>query len=116
MAKPIRDEYRFANVLDSLIASHVLPPINVVFIDSLDPRAGRKSCRPTFFYIRFMAMSCCPGCDNRGWMPFAKTVVASSSYGSLAASWVALRYPRLFANVLSPGRLWVGAKGGKPAG
>ncbi|MGU0055941.1 alpha/beta hydrolase-fold protein [Enterobacter hormaechei] len=30
-----------------------------------------------------------------------KTVLAGSSYGGIASSWVALRYPRLFGNVLS---------------
>ena len=41
-----------------------------------------------------------------------KTVVAGSSYGGLAASWVALRYPRLFGNVLSlSGSYWWAPQG-----
>jgi enterochelin esterase family protein len=70
--KTYQDEYRFANVLDSLIASHVLPPINVVFIDSLDHPRRAKELPPNPSSPILWPMSCCPGCDNRGWMPFAK--------------------------------------------
>ena len=44
-----------------------------------------------------------------------KTVLAGSSYGGIASSWVALRYPRLFGNVLSlSGSYWWAPKGDAP--
>lgn len=110
--KTYQDEYRFANVLDSLIASHVLPPINVVFIDSLDHPRRAKELPPNPFFADFMAHELLPWLRQQGLDAIRqKTVVAGSSYGGLAASWVALRYPRLFANVLSlSGSYWWGAQ------
>ncbi|AYW53838.1 alpha/beta hydrolase-fold protein [Raoultella ornithinolytica] len=111
--KTYQDEYRFANVLDSLIASHVLPPINVVFIDSLDHPRRAKELPPNPFFADFMAHELLPWLRQQGLDAIRqKTVVAGSSYGGLAASWVALRYPRLFANVLSlSGSYWWAPKG-----
>ncbi len=44
-----------------------------------------------------------------------KTVLAGSSYGGIASSWVALRYPRLFGNVLSlSGSYWWAPEGDAP--
>ncbi len=110
--KTYRDEYRFASVLDSLIASHALPPINVVFIDSLDHARRAKELPPNPFFADFMAHELLPAATTGLDAIRQKTVVAGSSYGGLAASWVALRYPRLFANVLSlSGSYWWAPKG-----
>ncbi|WP_159235997.1 alpha/beta hydrolase-fold protein [Raoultella terrigena] len=111
--KTYQDEYHFANVLDSLIASHALPPINVVFIDSLDHPRRAKELPPNPFFADFMAHELLPWLRQQGLNPTRqKTVVAGSSYGGLAASWVALRYPRQFANVLSlSGSYWWAPKG-----
>ena len=108
-----QDEYHFANVLDSLIASHLLPPINVVFIDSLDHSRRAKELPPNPFFADFMAHELLPWLrQQRLNLTRQKTVVAGSSYGGLAASWVALRYPRQFANVLSlSGSYWWAPKG-----
>ncbi|TLV22675.1 DUF3327 domain-containing protein [Klebsiella indica] len=106
--KTYQDEYHFANVLDSLIASHQLPPINVVFIDSLDHPRRAKELPPNPHFADFMAHELLPWLNRQGLrLSRHKTVVAGSSYGGLAASWVALRYPRHFGNVLSlSGSYW----------
>lgn len=106
--KTYQDEYRFANVLDNLIAHHMLPPVNVVFIDSLDQARRMKELQPNPFFADFMAHELLPWLRQQGLnLMRQKTVVAGSSYGGLAASWVALRYPRQFANVLSlSGSYW----------
>lgn len=111
-----QDEYRFANVLDGLIARHHLPPVNVVFIDSLDhPRRGHEL-PPNPDFADFMAHELLPWLREQGVaMQRQKTVLAGSSYGGIAASWVALRYPRLFGNVLSlSGSYWWAPKGEAP--
>ncbi|AWT19777.1 enterochelin esterase [Klebsiella michiganensis] len=111
--KTYQHEYRLANVLDALIASHRLPPINVVFIDSLDHPRRAKELPPNPHFADFMAHELLPWLRRQGLsLSRQKTVVAGSSYGGLAASWVALRYPRQFGNVLSlSGSYWWAPQG-----
>lgn len=111
-----QDEYHFANVLDGLIARHHLPPVNVVFIDSLDHARRGKELPPNPDFADFMAHELLPWLRGQGIaMQRQKTVLAGSSYGGIASSWVALRYPRLFGNVLSlSGSYWWAPKGEAP--
>ncbi|MEO3989604.1 alpha/beta hydrolase-fold protein [Pseudocitrobacter cyperus] len=108
-----QDEYRAANVLDGLIARHLLPPVNVVFIDSLDHARRGKELPPNPLFADFMAHELVPFVQRQGiTLTRQKTILAGSSYGGLASSWVALRYPRLFGNVLSlSGSYWWTPKG-----
>lgn len=111
-----QDEYHFANVLDGLIARHHLPPINVVFIDSLDHARRGNELPPNPDFADFMAHELLPWLREKGiGMQRQKTVLAGSSYGGIASSWVALRYPRLFGNVLSlSGSNWWAPEGDAP--
>ncbi|HCR0053026.1 TPA: DUF3327 domain-containing protein [Enterobacter hormaechei] len=111
-----QDEYHFANVLDGLIARHHLPPINVVFIDSLDHARRGNELPPNPDFADFMAHELLPWLRGKGiGMQRQKTVLAGSSYGGIASSWVALRYPRLFGNVLSlSGSYWWAPEGDAP--
>ena len=111
-----QDEYHFANVLDGLIARHHLPPINVVFIDSLDHARRGNELPPNPDFADFMAHELLPWLREKGiGMQRQKTVLAGSSYGGIASSWVALRYPRLFGNVLSlSGSYWWAPEGDAP--
>lgn len=108
-----QDEYRTANVLDGLIARHLLPPINIIFIDSLDHARRGKELPPNPHFADFMAHELVPFLQRQGiTLARQKTILAGSSYGGLASSWVALRYPRLFGNVLSlSGSYWWTPKG-----
>lgn len=108
-----QDEYRTANVIDNLIARHVLPPINIVFIDSLDHARRGNELPPNPHFADFMAHEMVPFLQRQGVsLTRQKTILAGSSYGGLASSWVALRYPRLFGNVLSlSGSYWWAPKG-----
>lgn len=111
-----QDEYHIANLLDGLIARHLLPPVNVVFIDSLDHARRAKELPPNADFADFMAHELLPWLHQQGVaLQRQKTVLAGSSYGGLASSWVALRYPRLFGNVLSlSGSYWWAPKGEAP--
>ena len=114
--KTYQDEYHIANLLDGLIARHLLPPINVVFIDSRDHARRAKELPPNPDFADFMAHELLPWLRQQGVaLQRQKTVLAGSSYGGLASSWVALRYPRLFGNVLSlSGSYWWAPKGEAP--
>ncbi|HGL6364388.1 TPA: alpha/beta hydrolase-fold protein [Citrobacter koseri] len=106
--KTYLDDYHIDRVLDGLIARHQLPPINVVFIDTLDHARRAKELPPNPDFADFMAHELLPWLRQQGvTTQRQKTVLAGSSYGGLASSWVALRYPRLFGNVLSlSGSYW----------
>lgn len=106
-------DYHTANVLDDLIARHALLPINIVFIDSLDHARRAKELPPNADFADFMAHELVPWLRQKGIvLQRNKTVLAGASYGGLASSWVALRYPRLFGNVLSlSGSYWWAPKG-----
>ena len=111
--KTYLDEYHVDRVIDGLIARHQLPPINVVFVDSLDHSRRGKELPPNPTFADFMAYELVPWLRQQGIaLPRQKTVLAGSSYGGLASSWVALRHPRLFGNVLSlSGSYWWAPKG-----
>ncbi|WP_318375534.1 alpha/beta hydrolase-fold protein [Enterobacter sp.] len=111
--KTWQGDYHTANVLDDLIARHALLPINIVFIDSLDHARRAKELPPNADFADFMAHELVPWLRQKGIvLQRNKTVLAGASYGGLASSWVALRYPRLFGNVLSlSGSYWWAPKG-----
>ncbi|WP_312211356.1 alpha/beta hydrolase-fold protein [Pseudescherichia sp.] len=114
--KTWQGDYHTASVLDALIARHTLPPVNVVFVDSLDAARRGKELPPNPAFADFMAHELLPWLRQRGVaLTRSKTVVGGASYGGLASSWVALRYPRLFGNVLSlSGSYWWSPKGEAP--
>ncbi|EKT55980.1 alpha/beta hydrolase-fold protein [Providencia sneebia] len=110
-----QDKYHTANVLDALIANHQLPPVNIVFIDSLDSKRRSDELPANQHFADFMAHELLPWVKQNG-IPVheGKTIVAGASYGGLASSWVALQYPMLFSNVLSlSGSYWWAPEGEK---
>lgn len=115
-AGPYLDKVPTPTVLDNLIAAGALPPTAAVLIDnpSGDTRAAELPGNPRF--ARFLAEELRPWLQARGLdAPAARTVVAGSSYGGLAASYVALRYPQVFGNVLSQsGSYWWAPPGEEP--
>lgn len=112
-----QDDYHTANVLDGLIARHQLPPVNIVFIDSLDHARRSRELPPNADFADFMAHDLLPWLRQQGiTVTRKKAIVAGASYGGLASSWVALRYPRLFGNVLSLSGSYWWAPSGEKAG
>ncbi len=102
------DGFAYLNVvptpvtLDNLLADRQLPPLVAVLVDSLGPlRSQELPCYPPF--AEFLARELVPWIRTRYHVTHdaAKTIVGGSSYGGLAAAYVALRHPDLFGNVLS---------------
>ena len=110
------DEYRFASVVDDLIVRRILPPMNVVFIDTIDNDRRSRELPPNPRFADFMARELLPWLRKKGVnTPARNRIVAGSSYGGLASSWVALRYPEQFGNVLSlSGSYWWAPQGESP--
>ncbi len=89
-------------ILDNLIQSVRIPPLVAVFVGNAEgARSKELTCSELF--DRFLTAELLPWAQrhfhvtDRG----ARTIVAGSSYGGLAACYSALRHPGLFGNVLS---------------
>lgn len=90
-------------ILDNLLAARRIPPLVAVFIanPSAEARALELSCHPPF--AEFLARELIPWV-RRGWRVTAdpaRTAIAGSSLGGLAAGCAAFRFPDVFGNVLS---------------
>jgi enterochelin esterase-like enzyme len=96
-------------ILDNLIAQKRIPPMVAALIDnpSSATRQLELPCYPPF--AEFLATELVPWVRENyhsGADP-ARTVVAGSSYGGLAAVFAGLRHPEVFGNVLSlSGSFW----------
>ncbi len=90
-------------ILDNLLAAGLLPPLIAVLPGNPDQptRSRELPCHPPF--VDFLTQGLLPWARGRWHFTDdpARTVVAGSSYGGLAAAFAALRRPDVFGNVLS---------------
>jgi enterochelin esterase-like enzyme len=90
-------------VLDNLIADGAIPPVVAVLPDSLDSATRARELNQHEPFLEFLAEELLPWARER--LSFeddpARTVVAGSSLGGLAAAFCGLRRPDLFGLVLS---------------
>lgn len=96
-------------ILDNLLADGEIPPLVAVIIGNGPGKARNRQlpCNPSF--AEFMAEELLPGVRRQYHLSGdpGRTIVAGSSYGGLAAAYVALQYPGKFGNVLSlSGSYW----------
>lgn len=96
-------------ILDNLIAEGRLPPVVAVFVSEIDPPTRSRELPGNDAFADFMAGEVLPlvhartGAD----IPAARTILAGSSYGGLAAATVALRHPDRFGNAIAlSGSFW----------
>ena len=90
-------------ILDNLIAAGRIPPLVAVFVanPSAESRLAEFACKPRFG--EFLSRELIPWVRG-GWNVTAdpaRTVIAGSSLGGLAAACAALASPEIFGNVLS---------------
>lgn len=90
-------------VLDNLIAAGQIPPVVVVLPDSLDSETRTREMSLHEPFVEFVAEELLPWAHARLSIERdpARTMVAGSSLGGLAAAFCALRRPDLFGLVLS---------------
>lgn len=96
-------------ILDNLINQRKIPPFIAVLPDSLDQetRSRELPCYPPF--VEFLTQELLPWVHAQYHVTSdpARTIVAGSSYGGLAAAYAALHAPEHFGNVLSQsGGFW----------
>lgn len=96
-------------MLDAMIAAGAVPPVVAVFVANPDRAARARELPANPLFADFMATELYPRIAGELGVsvPAARTVLAGSSYGGLAAATVAMRHPEIFGNVLSmSGSFW----------
>nr|WP_246434211.1 alpha/beta hydrolase-fold protein [Shinella fusca] len=96
-------------ILDNMIAAGAVPPVVAVFVANPDREARARELPANPAFADFMAKELHPFVvKETGFAaPAARTVLAGSSYGGLAAVTVALHHPQVFGNALSmSGSFW----------
>lgn len=103
-------------IIDNLMADGLLPATAVVLVANGAGDARSRELPPNPVFADFMGKQLMPWLKAQGIAAGAeRTVIAGSSYGGLASSYVALRYPQWFGNVLSlSGSYWWAPKGESP--
>lgn len=103
-------------LLDNLIADGLIPPTAAIIIANPSDLSRQQELPPNPRFARFMAEQLMPWARQQGLSaPAASTVIAGSSYGGLAASYLGLMHPELFGNVLSlSGSYWWAKDGEEP--
>jgi len=96
-------------ILDNMIAAGAVPPVVAVFVANPDREARARELPANPAFADFMARELHPFVVKETGLaaPAARTVLAGSSYGGLAAVTIALRHPQVFGNALSmSGSFW----------
>jgi len=88
-------------ILDNMLADHRIAPIIVVFVANGSKRMQELAANPDF--ADFVADELMPWVRQRYAVTSSptKTAIGGSSHGALMGTFVALRYPQLFGNVIS---------------
>lgn len=104
-------------VLDNLIAAAQIPPVVAVLPDSLDQETRTREMSLHEPFVEFVADELLPWAQARLAIERnpARTVVAGSSLGGLAAAFCGLRRPDLFGLVLSQSGAYQFAEFGGPS-
>lgn len=96
-------------ILDNLIAQGRLPPVAAVFVSEIDAETRARELPGNPAFADFLAQELLPEVQKRtgARVPAARTILAGSSYGGLAAATVALAHPDRFGNVIAlSGSFW----------
>lgn len=98
-----------STILDNLLFEGKIPPLVAVFPDSLsmETRSRELPCYPPF--VEFLTRELLPWVHGQYHITSdpARTIVAGSSYGGLAAAFAGLTAPQVFGKVLSQsGAFW----------
>lgn len=95
-------------IVENLMADGLLSATAIVLVANAGGNARAEELPPNPAFADFMGSTLMPWLQQRGMAaPAARTVLAGSSYGGLAASYVAMRHPGRFGNVLSlSGSYW----------
>lgn len=96
-------------LLDALVAAGRLPPVIAVFVSEIDGATRDRELPGNRDFADFMADELLPFVRARtgARVPAARTILAGSSYGGLAAATIALRHPERFGNAIAlSGSFW----------
>ena len=95
--------------LDNLIADGAIPPLVAFLVGRIDREHRNRELPPNPEFARFVAEELMPALrrEYRLSAAPAQAVIGGASYGALAATAIAQRYPQVFGSVLSQsGSFW----------
>lgn len=97
-----------ATILDNLIADGFLTPTAAIIISNPDALSRSVELPPNRLFARFISQEVLPWSKQLGiHVKVKNTTIAGSSYGGLAAAYVAMTAPETIGNVLSlSGSFW----------
>ena len=103
-------------IVDNLIADGLIPNTAVVLVANASSALRGTELPPNPQFAQFIGDELMPWLAAQGLqVPAARTVIAGSSFGGLAASYIALQHPEHFGHVLSlSGSYWWAPKGEAP--
>lgn len=103
-------------IVDNLLADRLIPPTAVVLLGNASPQARATELPPNPAFATFLDRELMPWLQAQGLaQPPARTVVAGSSYGGLAAAYAGMVLPQRFGRVLSlSGSFWWSPAGTMP--
>ena len=103
-------------LLDNLIAAKRIPPTAALLVGNPSAESRGHELPPNPLFARFLAEELLPWAKRQGISAEGhRTVLAGSSYGGIASTYAALRYPQQFGNVLSlSGSYWWSPHGEEP--
>ena len=89
-------------MLDRMIAAGAIPPMAAVMVDFIDGKQRQVELAANDRFSDFIGTELVPMLRRRFGLSTdpARSIVAGASRGGLAASYMALRYPSLFGNVI----------------
>jgi enterochelin esterase-like enzyme len=96
-------------LLDNMIADGAIPPLVAIFVGRIDRAHRNRELPPNPDFARFVAEELLPAVrrDHHITSSPDQAVIGGASYGALAATAIAQRYPEAFGNVLSQsGSYW----------
>ncbi|WP_225773673.1 enterochelin esterase [Pseudomonas sp. Marseille-Q5115] len=103
-------------LLDNLIAAKRIPPTAALLVGNPSAESRGHELPPNPLFARFLSEELLPWAKRQGISAEGhRTVLAGSSYGGIASTYAALRYPHQFGNVLSlSGSYWWSPHGEEP--
>ena len=107
--KEYTEQVRTPDILDNLIAAEKIPPTIAVFIDNPSYDSRRTELPPNPAFVKMLSEELYPWITEQlNIQPQnTHTILVGSSYGGLAAAYIAGQYPHLFGNVLAmSGSFW----------
>lgn len=110
-----RKNYHIGTFIDQWVTRGDIPAVYVVMVDGISSEQRGSELPPNEEFPRFLDKELMPWLAQPGiTTPAVRAIVSGSSYGGLASSWNAMKFPHRFGHVLSMLRSYWWSPEGEP--